>query len=144
MRAALRCPYCHDQVGRLGALACARSGCGALYHRECWEECARWDGCAALACGSREAREVSALGYVLRWLRLALAALLFPRRLVRALSATQGASAVSIFRRALSVAWILMPSTDASKNGLVKLLLHMLTVGPFLALFGVACPDSPA
>lgn len=134
VRAALRCPYCHDQVGRQGALACARGGCGALYHRECWEECARWDGCAALACGSREAREVSALGYLVRCMRLLLAALLFPRRLARALRATERAGVTSIFRRALDAAWVLVPSSDASKNGPGKFMLHLLSAVPALYL----------
>jgi hypothetical protein len=130
VRAALRCPYCHDQVGRRDMLACARG----RYHRECWEECARWDGCAALACGSREAREVSALGYVVRLLRLALAALLFPPRVARALITTEGAGVVSIFRQALTVAWVIVPSSDASKNGPGKFMLHLLSAVPAVYL----------
>jgi hypothetical protein len=145
VRAALRCPYCHDQVGRQGALACARRGCGALYHRECWEECARWDGCAALACGSREAREVSALGYLVRWLRLLVAALLFPRRVARALRAAESASAASIFRRALDLAWVVAPSRDETKNGWGKVALHIVSVWPLAALllFTIHSPEHP-
>jgi hypothetical protein len=29
---ALVCPYCRDVVTRRGVVACARRGCGALYH----------------------------------------------------------------------------------------------------------------
>ncbi|MCO5172166.1 MAG: hypothetical protein M9894_38205 [Planctomycetes bacterium] len=130
VRAALRCPYCHDQVTRQGALACARRGCGALYHRECWDEVARWDGCAALGCGSRDAREVSALGFLVRVARLVLAALLFPRRVAQALRANEGQGAGSIFRQALGQAWRALPSFDDRENGPLKFLLHMVVVGP--------------
>lgn len=137
VRAALRCPYCHDQVSRAGAVGCARAACGALYHRECWDEVARWDGCAALGCGSREAREVSAVGYLVRVARLLLAALLFPRRVVRRLRAQDEAGALSIYRRALDMAWVALPSRDASRNGPVKLFLIIASVVP--AAFLVAC-----
>lgn len=85
VREALRCPYCKDGVGRSGAVACARRGCGATYHRECWEECrASYGGCAVFGCGAVRSRELTALGWALRFVRLALAALLFPPRVLRA------------------------------------------------------------
>jgi hypothetical protein len=133
VRAAMRCPYCHDQVGRQDALACARRGCGALYHRECWEECARWGGCAALGCGSREAREVSALGYVVRVLRLVLAAVLFPRRVVGALVANEGASIARVFSNAWRLAWAVVPSQDPTKNSYGALVVYVLLSIGFLA-----------
>lgn len=134
VRTALRCPYCHDQVTRRGALSCARPACGALYHRECWDEVAAWDGCAALGCGGREAREVSGLGYLVRVARLLAAALLFPRRVVRALRVTEGAGPRAVFGQALDRAWVVVPSRDSSKNGLLKLALHAVVVGPVLGV----------
>lgn len=138
IRAALRCPYCHDQVGRVATVGCARPGCGALYHRECWDEVARWSGCAALGCGSREAREVSAAGYLVRVARLLLAALLFPRRIVRRLREQDEAGALSLYRRALDLAWVALPSTDPSKNGPLKLGLILASVIPVGAILGAA------
>ncbi len=145
VRAALRCPYCHDQVGQAGAVGCARPACGALYHRECWDEVARWDGCAALGCGSRDAREVSAIGYLVRVARLLVAALLFPRRVVRRLREQDEAGAASIYRRALAMAWVALPSTDPTRNGPLKLALIVASVVPaVLIVVGViAWADLP-
>lgn len=84
-REALRCPYCRDDATRV-VLACARSGCGAHYHAECWDECrTTFGGCAVLGCGSREVRGVGRLRFLGRFVRLLLAAWLFPPRLLRAL-----------------------------------------------------------
>ncbi len=80
---ALVCPYCRDGISRSAVVACARSGCGALYHRECWEECARrYGGCAVFGCESHAARPVGLLGYLVRLARMAIAAILFPPRVV--------------------------------------------------------------
>lgn len=84
-REALRCPYCRDDAARV-VLTCARPGCGAHYHAECWDECrGSFGGCAVLGCGSGEVRGVGRLRVLGRFLRLLLAAWLFPPRLVRAL-----------------------------------------------------------
>jgi hypothetical protein len=84
-REALRCPYCRDDATRV-VLACARPGCGAHYHAECWDECrTTFGGCAVLGCGSREVRGVGRLRFLGRFVRLLLAAWLFPPRLLRAL-----------------------------------------------------------
>ncbi|HZU96640.1 MAG TPA: hypothetical protein VFF73_08120 [Planctomycetota bacterium] len=102
---ALVCPYCRDEVGRGDALICARTKCGALYHRECWDECARlYGGCAVYGCSSKRSREVTAAGFVLRLLRLGLAAVLFPPRAVRALRLSEEESTAAIYRRALGAA----------------------------------------
>src|SRR5437870_4295401 len=86
LRQALICPYCRDDVSRRGTVACARPGCGALYHRECWSECAAsYGGCAVYGCGSTTSKEISAAGFVLRLLRLVVAAAIFPKRVARAL-----------------------------------------------------------
>lgn len=83
--AALACPYCKDSL-QAGALGCERTGCGALYHRECWDECrAHYGGCAVYGCGGTTAREVGRLALRRRALRLLLAAALFPPRVVRRL-----------------------------------------------------------
>jgi hypothetical protein len=73
-------------VTREGTVACARRGCGALYHRECWDEVAKsYGGCAVYGCTSKKAKEVSLAGYLARMLRMLVAALLFPPRLAKAL-----------------------------------------------------------
>lgn len=100
VRAALRCPFCRDDVGRRGAVACVRAGCGAIYHRECWEECARdYGGCAVFGCGATAARELTALGWFLRAARLVLAALLFTPRV---LAAVREQDRQEVFWRAFS------------------------------------------
>ncbi len=103
MRQALVCPYCRDEVKRRGTVACARRKCGALYHRECWEECAtQYGGCAVYGCESRKSREISAAGYAFKVFRLFLAALLFPPRIARAMKRHHDESTVSIFRLSLA------------------------------------------
>ncbi|MBI3726289.1 hypothetical protein HY251_20380 [bacterium] len=88
---ALVCPYCRDSVSREGTVVCARPRCGALYHRECWQECSeQYGGCAVYGCSSKKSREVTAAGYLLRVARLFLAALLFPPRVARALKTYEG------------------------------------------------------
>lgn len=94
VREALRCPFCRDSVGRRGAVACARRGCGATYHRECWGECARdYGGCAVFGCGSTSSRELTTVGFLLRVARLLLAALLLPPRALRAVRRAERAGA---------------------------------------------------
>src|SRR5262245_3400125 len=99
---ALVCPFCRDVVARQGALACGRRRCGALYHEECWAECSqRYGGCAVFGCESERARDLSALRYVVRVLRVALAAAIFPARAVREIHA-RGRVGASV-REALGV-----------------------------------------
>jgi len=89
-REALRCPFCRDAVGGDDAFACGRSGCGALYHQECWDEClAGYGGCAALGCGGKSGRRLSRLGLWARFLRLLAAALVFGPRAYEALRQEQ-------------------------------------------------------
>jgi hypothetical protein len=103
LRQALVCPYCRDSVGREGTVICARTKCGALYHRECWEECARqYGGCAVYGCTAKKCREVTAAGFALRLAKLLLAAALFPPRAVRALRSNETESALSVYRRAVA------------------------------------------
>ncbi len=103
LRAALRCPYCRDAVTRRGTVACGRRGCGALYHRDCWDELTQgYGGCAVYGCGERRSREVSAAGWALRLLRLAVAALLLPPRVVRAVVRHRDESFRTIFGHALA------------------------------------------
>ncbi|MBI3726288.1 hypothetical protein HY251_20375 [bacterium] len=102
---ALVCPYCRDSVGSEGTVVCARPRCGALYHRECWQECSeQYGGCAVYGCSSRKCNEVSATGYVFRLARLFLAAVLFPPRLARAIRNTESKSFVSNYQLALAKA----------------------------------------
>ena len=104
LRQALVCPYCRDAVTRQGTVACARRGCGALYHRECWEECARsYGGCAVYGCESKTSKEVSAAGYALRLVRLLVAAILFPPRVVRALR-QRAAGETTVWRQGAAMA----------------------------------------
>jgi hypothetical protein len=101
VRQALVCPYCRDHVTREDAVACGRRGCGTLYHHECFEECLRsYGGCAVYGCRSQVTREVSRAGYVARVLRLFIAALFFPRRVVRALRRTETETLGSMVSRA--------------------------------------------
>jgi len=86
LKQALLCPYCRDAVTRTGTVACARRGCGALYHRACWDEVVKdYGGCAIYGCESKKAREVSAVGWAVRVVRLLVATILLPPRVVRAL-----------------------------------------------------------
>ncbi len=86
LHGALICPYCRDAVFRRGTLVCARRGCGALYHRACWAECSTdYGGCAIYGCEGKKALEVSVTGFIFKLVRLAVAALVFPPRLVRAI-----------------------------------------------------------
>jgi hypothetical protein len=100
VREAMRCPFCRDDVPQAGAVGCARRGCGALYHAECWSECASsYGGCAVFGCGSREATGVSRTAFLVRLLRLAFAAFLFPTRVIEAIR--QEGEGVAAMRRAL-------------------------------------------
>jgi hypothetical protein len=66
-------------------LGCARRGCGALYHAECWEECSQsYGACAVFACGSKQARGISQTQLRLRGLRMLVAAFLFPPKVIQA------------------------------------------------------------
>jgi hypothetical protein len=99
-RAALRCPYCRDEVAQDDALACADRTCGALYHSECWDECrSGYGGCAVYGCCSTESRSLSRAGFLLRWLKLLLAVTLFPPRAVQALRNPRHAHVVDACRQ---------------------------------------------
>ncbi|MCO5167091.1 MAG: hypothetical protein M9894_12120 [Planctomycetes bacterium] len=100
VREAMRCPFCRDDVARAGAVGCARRGCGALYHAECWEECAAsYGGCAVFGCGCEEATGVTRTALLVRALRLLVAAALFPPRMLEALR--QEGEGVAAVHRAL-------------------------------------------
>ena len=136
VRAALRCPFCRDDVGRRGAVACVRAGCGAIYHRECWEECARdYGGCAVFGCGATAARELSALGWFLRAARLVLAALLFTPRV---LAAVREQDRAEVFARALQRArWIHRATNRDSGNQALAVLVLGVPLS-YLIVFAVA------
>lgn len=117
LRQALVCPFCRDAVDREGTVICARARCGALYHRECWDECAKhYGGCAVFGCSAKKCREVTAAGYVLRLARLALAAVLFPPRAVRALRSNEAESAASVYRRAAEASRGIYRATNANSS----------------------------
>lgn len=100
VREAMRCPFCRDDVAQTGAVGCARRGCGALYHAECWRECSTsYGGCAVFGCGSKDATGVSRTAFLVRLLRLVLAAVLFPTRVLEAIR-SEG-EGVAAMRRAL-------------------------------------------
>ncbi|HZU96641.1 MAG TPA: hypothetical protein VFF73_08125 [Planctomycetota bacterium] len=135
---ALVCPYCRDEVGRDDALVCARTKCGALYHRECWDECATlYGGCAVYGCSSKRSREVTAAGFVLRLLRLGLAAVLFPPRAVRALRRYEEETPATIYRSALGAARRVYSFTN--RDGGIQSVLVLLLGVPlsYLVLFGI-------
>lgn len=113
LRAALACPYCKDAVSD-EAVGCERAGCGALYHRECWEECrASYGGCAVYGCGCTTAREVGRFALRRRALRLLLAAALFPPRVVQRLRAG-GADGKGLLRWAWQEAVAVQENASAS------------------------------
>ncbi len=127
LRQALICPYCRDEVARDGTVICARKGCGALYHDECWRECAQaYGGCAIYGCSSRKCREVSAAGYSLRLARLALAAVLFPPRVARAITSSERESFREIYRRAVRFSNGIAASADPTENPPRKMLVYLL------------------
>lgn len=89
LRAALACPYCRDGIAEDQAMACGRSGCGAIYHTECWQEVRpSYGGCAVYGCGSPAAHPVGRFAIQRRLLRLVVAAALFPPTAVRRLRQT--------------------------------------------------------
>src|SRR5579883_397187 len=131
LRQALVCPYCRDEVGRDGTVICARKGCGALYHRECWGECAeRYGGCAIYGCSSRKCREGSAAGYLLRLARLAVAAALFPPRVARAFTSSERESFRAVYRRAVRFSNLFAASNDPAENPPRKMALYVLVSFP--------------
>jgi hypothetical protein len=126
VRQALTCPYCHDAVAREGEVVeCARDRCGALYHQECWEECSAGHGsCAVFGCCSTRAAPVSSLVYVLKVLRLVMAALLVPKRLAEIVEERENESLGSQIARLSSVAF---PSLDpADHYGAQKMIAYLL------------------
>jgi len=126
LRQALVCPYCRDEVEREGTVICARKGCGALYHQECWQECAQqYGGCAVYGCSSKKCREVSAAGYFVRLGRLGLAALLFPPKIARALRKAEGEGFAAIYRKAVAATRMVGVSTDENTNSQAKMAIHV-------------------
>ncbi len=112
LRAALACPYCRDALGEQ-AVGCERAGCGALYHRECWDECrTSYGGCAVYGCGCTSAREVGRLALRRRALRLVVAAALFPPRVVQRLRG--GADGKGLLRWAWEEARAVQENASAS------------------------------
>jgi hypothetical protein len=138
VREALVCPYCRDAVARKGTVACARRGCGALYHRECWEDCQEhYGGCAVLGCESRHARGISLAGYFWKLLRLVLAALLLPPRVLRAVARDDALTAgerASLATRALDYAKRLDPRHVKREDMLVCAALYAVTLPALIAL----------
>ena len=133
LRRALLCPFCRDEVTRKGAVICARRGCGALYHRECWDECAtQYGGCAIYGCESKKSREVSAVGWLLRLVRLVVATVLFPPRALSALREREGKSLFRVLLEAFNLRKIL-----TQDRGLVQL-IFMTFAGIFASGFAVA------
>ncbi len=138
VRQALVCPYCRDDVGRSGTVACARRGCGALYHRGCWEECAAsYGGCAIYGCESKRSREVSVAGFLLRVVRLAVAALLFSPRVLRTVVDPRRAETRSVIRQALSVGWSVSPFSERIENGTFKMSLYLAGAVPSVLLAAI-------
>jgi hypothetical protein len=132
---ALVCPYCRDGVGRRGAVACARRGCGALYHRECWGECAKsYGGCAIYGCGSAQAHEVGLVGYLLRAARLVGQAFLSPPRMARRLGAAASERIQEVREVGTDSFWkrvLAIPLLGALAGGLY------LSEVPFLQVLGL-------
>jgi hypothetical protein len=125
---ALVCPYCRDSVTQEGTVACARKGCGALYHRECWNECAvQYGGCAIYGCSSKKSREVTAAGYLLRLSRLAVAAALFPPRMARALRDHGSEEFTSVYRRAVrkAIGWHGVANGNSTRQFVVTLVIGL-------------------
>lgn len=140
IREALVCPYCRDEVTRRATVVCARRGCGALYHRECWDECAaQYGGCAIYGCEARSCREVSVAGYLLRILRLILAAILFPPRIVQAIQKHEDAPLRTIYESARRYAGRIDPRTARGGDAFVCFVLYLIGLGPVLAasFFGI-------
>ncbi len=114
LRAALACPYCKDALGD-EAVGCDRAGCGALYHRECWDECREsYGGCAVYGCGCTTTRELGRFALRRRALRLLLAAALFPPRVVRRLRGGGGEDGKSLLRWAWDEAVAVQENASAS------------------------------
>mgnify|MGYP001226537006 CR=1 FL=1 len=127
VRAALRCPYCRDEVGRRGAVACRRAGCGAVYHRACWAEClVGHGGCGVYGCGAPHSRELSGMGWAWRVMRLTLAALVLPPRLLRQAMGGEERQA-----GLLRTAWGAGQSIQVGLEG--------FGVGPILVVSAVVC-----
>ena len=112
VRAALTCPFCRDGVARRDAVVCKRDGCGAVYHQECWDECLQdYGGCAVFGCECRGARTISRVGLLWRWLRLLVAAVLFPPRVITALNSEEAVSHATPWGRVLDEARLLHRET---------------------------------
>lgn len=99
LRAALTCPYCHDQLDE-SAMVCDRDGCGAYYHEECWNECSRdYGGCAIYGCGTASAHAVGRFALQRRVWRLLVAAALFPPKLVKRLRESERENFRQVWQR---------------------------------------------
>jgi hypothetical protein len=109
---ALVCPFCRDRVTRRGTVACARPGCGALYHRSCWEEVVSgYGGCAIYGCECRSSREVSAAGWAIRLAKLLFASVALPPRVLRALRRHERESVGTVFWQTVATTRTIAPTS---------------------------------
>ncbi len=138
LRAALTCPYCHDQLDD-EALVCDRDGCGAYYHEECWNECRRdYGGCAIYGCGTATAHAVGRFALQRRVWRLLVAAALFPPKLVKRLRESERQSFREVWER--SRAYQSEISNDAGRTlvvGFFNATLSIAAALTFLSVFDV-------
>jgi hypothetical protein len=126
VREALRCPYCHDQVEGGGAVGCARTACGAVYHLECWGELqSSYGACAVYGCGSQQAKELSRWAWWWRLTRLILATILFPPRVVGLVRQADTEGLRSIYRRAREKAGWIYGQANANSTMQTLLVLGM-------------------
>lgn len=117
-----------------GTVACARAGCGALYHAECWHECrTSYGACAVFGCGSTEVERVSAVTLLVRVLRMFVAAFVFSPQVVDALREGEAAGVTSIrdaIRERAAGAHRSMWSKHADEGS--RLSLSLLQIGTVL------------
>jgi hypothetical protein len=119
-----------------GTVACARSGCGALYHPACWDECSQGYGaCAIYGCGGKEANEVSVKASFFKLARLAIALSGTPSS-GRAVSEEEGRGQ-SLLARSFSMARRLDPRRAEGADAIGVLLVYLLALPA--ALSAVAC-----
>jgi hypothetical protein len=135
LRAALACPFCKDALPSDGAVACARAGCGAFYHPECWAECAQsYGGCAIYGCGCTTSRPVGRFALQRHVARLLLATLLFTPKLVKRIQEQDRATFREVWQRAREYQRGVSSDARTLTMGFVNLLLSMVVSLP-AALF---------
>lgn len=129
LRAALTCPYCRDHLSEDAAMVCDRTGCGAFYHVECWDEIRPvYGGCAIYGCGSSQAHLVGRFALQRRLLRLLLAAALFPPNMVKRLRDSERISFREVWRDARQI------QTDISNSTSRTLIYGLLNFAVCLGL----------